>query len=134
MNINWQIIHNHEQKFKYSCIPSAIEMVLKLLKKVGEGFYDFQEQWRDKQNGSFDDFHNYKYKGVTFYKHYDNATNLLRLTDRELNSRECIIISLRNANVFHMWIIYDKKGNNYLNFSKVPQLRFEVAPQLSVVK
>lgn len=48
MNLDKSIIDNHEQKHQVSCIPSAVEMVLKLLRKVNVNYYELQESWKNK--------------------------------------------------------------------------------------
>ena len=55
MNLDQEIIKAHKQKYEYSCIPSAIEMVLKLLRKVGIDYYDLQDEWDNKKTGNFSD-------------------------------------------------------------------------------
>ena len=55
---NRSIIDQHEQKYSYSCIPSCVEMILKLLRKVPSEYNDLQEEWKNKRNGSFTDFDN----------------------------------------------------------------------------
>lgn len=58
-----EIIDQHQQISHRTCIPSAVEMVLKLLGEVDEDYYDLQNDWI---NGSFVDFDGQTVSGVTF--------------------------------------------------------------------
>ena len=60
------VINNHDQIFQLSCIPSAVEMVLKYYKVVDFDFYDLQNEWKNKTNGSFRNFDNKELYGITF--------------------------------------------------------------------
>jgi len=42
MSYDRRIIGEHRQIFENSCVPSAVEMVLKLLGMVGKDYYDLQ--------------------------------------------------------------------------------------------
>jgi len=53
MNFDKSLIDNHEQKYQCSCIPSAVEMVLKLIGKVGTDYYELQESWDNKKKVIF---------------------------------------------------------------------------------
>jgi hypothetical protein len=53
---NRNIIDAHKQLYGVSCIPSSVEMVLKLLGQVPVSYYDLQMQWQNKLDGSFRDF------------------------------------------------------------------------------
>ena len=98
MNVDWEIINSHEQKFRYSCIPSAIEMVLKLLEKVSKDYYDLQDNWywkyRDESTGSFADYDGYTIEGVIFEHKFPHSmrgaylpyTQLFSTIDNELAS------------------------------------------------
>ena len=47
------VINNHNQLFQMSCIPSAVEMILKYYKVVDFDFYGLQKEWQNKADGSF---------------------------------------------------------------------------------
>lgn len=125
MNIDISIIDAHEQKYHLSCIPSAIEMVLKLTKKVKGNFYDLQECWKNKE-GSLGDFHQKTIHGLIFESKYrlprDSNFPLPSLfddIDNELKLERYVIISLLMQNGrYHMYVIYDNNNGHYLAFSK----------------
>jgi len=125
MNFDKSIIDNHEQKYQLSCIPSAVEMVLKLLGKVGIDYYDLQESWKNKANGNFSDFDGKTIKNITFQKLFGNQRcpnfplqNLFIKIDEELNSDRFVIISLALNTSWHMFVVYDKFGDEYKAFTK----------------
>jgi hypothetical protein len=122
-----RIIDQHQQISAQSCIPSAVEMVLKLLGKVDASYYDQQSSWT---NGSFENFDGQTISEVTFRRinlaergpsfPYDQ---LFGIIDRELESDRYVIISLlgifRGMSVYHAYIIFDKTQNNdYLAVTK----------------
>ena len=119
------IIEAHEQKYTYSCIPSAIEMILKLLGKVDISFYDLQNNWGNKSDGSFGDFNGKTIRGLTFERKFavPRSSNfpteeLFRVIDEELASDRYVIISLPVKNRWHMYVIYTKTDDDYHAFSK----------------
>ena len=123
MNIDCEIINAHKQCYKYSCIPSSVEMILKLLKRIEPNDYHLQEHWDNRTNGSFADFDNKIIKGVTFYQRSNpDAKKLFEIIDKELNEGRFVSISLKippNED-HHMYIIYDydKDGIDYKAFTK----------------
>ena len=125
MSFDQSIIDSHEQKFNYSCIPSAIEMVLKLLGKVDRNYYNLQNEWTNKKNGNFQDFHGRNIEGVTFEHKFTNHrsasfpfNDLFAEIDHELASDRCVIISLQVDGGWHNYVIHEKRNNDYLAFSK----------------
>jgi hypothetical protein len=127
MEIDWKIIDSHEQKFENSCIPSAVEMVLKLLKKVDSSYYDQQSQW--EKIGSFAYYDGRTIEGVTFkLRNKLTVDELFAEIDRELKENKCVIISLKSIlidprqppNKCHMYVIYDynEKKKDYKAFTK----------------
>lgn len=63
----FEAINNHRQIFPNSCIPSGIEMILKLNKKVDFDFYNYQKMWGDKTDGSFANYDSLLINGIRFY-------------------------------------------------------------------
>lgn len=124
MDIDWSIIAAHKQKYQYSCVPSAVEMILKLLKKVDIDYYCLQDHWEDlkmnfcnyvrREFCQFEIFDNITIKGVTFHRICCNAPKLFEKIDEELSSERGVMVSVQ----YHIWIIYGKKDSKYLNFSK----------------
>jgi len=44
MRIDMRIVNKYEQIGEYSCIPSAVELVLKPLEKVHQDYYEQQKK------------------------------------------------------------------------------------------
>jgi hypothetical protein len=59
-------IGSHRQLYRYSCIPSAVEIVLKLLGRVDTNYYELQNEWDNREDGSFKDFDERVVEGLTF--------------------------------------------------------------------
>ncbi len=125
------MIKAHEQKYQFSCIPSAIEMALKLLGKVDTSYYDLQNEWKNEINGSFSYFNGKIIKGLTFERKFAVPRNssfpmeeLFRVIDNELASDRYVIISPFRENReteekgWHMYVIFAKTDDDYLAFSK----------------
>jgi|SRR5208283_4293444 len=71
MSFDDTIIHAHKQKYIFSCIPSAVEMILKLLRKVPVNYYDLQDAWQNKCDGNFNDFDGKVVEGVKFHQKFN---------------------------------------------------------------
>lgn len=119
------IIDTHVQKDEFSCIPSAVEMILKLLRRVPVDYYDLQNQWQNKKDGSFSDFDGTTCFGVTFtHKKYGPRWNgtptdkLFNEIDGELGCGRYVPISIWCPPYFHNYIVFDKTDREYLAFSK----------------
>lgn len=129
------IIDQHEQKYCNSCVPSAVEMVLKLLEQVDVDYYCLQDHWCDmkinfrehlrdhhcdlRNNNEicdFEIFDNIRLKGVTFHRECRCPEELFRKIDEELDADRYVIISLPPG--YHAWVIYGRKGSDYLSISK----------------
>jgi len=138
MNIDWGVIKQHEQRYHTTCIPSAVEMILKVLGKVDINYYEQQEAWKDKTTRNFRPFDGKTIEGVAFKIEFDDKEyprgsdfpieKLFQFIDKELEVGRYVIISLPSLLVsnlgfifgsFHMWVIYAKNGDDYLAFSKV---------------
>lgn len=111
------IIYQHQQKFGNSCIPSAVEMVLKLLRKAPVSYYDLQDGWTT--NSSFANFDGQTICGVTFRR--INLSNrgqnfpidhLFEIIDQELTADRYVIIALLemsdNGPCFHAYVLFEK--------------------------
>ncbi len=126
MNFDKSVIDNHEQKYNYSCIPSAVEIVLKLLGKVGTGYYELQNSWKNKTIGNFSDFDEKTIENVKFQKLFGDPRgpsfpiqNLFAKIDEELKSNRFVIISLASNAGWHMFVVYEKLGDEYKAFTKI---------------
>ena len=58
-------IDRHRQIYDAYCIPSSVEMVLKLIDRVPQDYFELQEAWKNKTDGSFANFDNRTIAGVT---------------------------------------------------------------------
>ena len=115
-SINMNIVNQHEQMCKFSCIPSAVELVLKLLGRVKEDYYNLQDEWGNKKDGGFCDFHEKTIEGVYFTQHFALPRNaqfplkeLFQMIDGELSQGRYVIVSLAPKNGWHMSVIFDKE-------------------------
>jgi TPR repeat protein len=121
-----RVIDGHEQRYDMSCIPSSVEMVLKLLGRVPASYYDLQTAWKNKADGSFRDFDGKMFAGVTFHLHFMMARNsdfpLTKLFDKidsELKAGRFVIVGLACTGGWHDWVIYDEDANGeFLAISK----------------
>ena len=111
------IIDQHQQISNNSCIPSAVEMILKLLEKAPVSYYDLQNAWAT--NGSFANFDEQTILGVTF--HRINLANrgadfplnqLFEIIDQELAANRYVAIALSGMSgtepCFHAYVVFDK--------------------------
>jgi hypothetical protein len=125
--IDRQIVDNHRQLDPLSCIPSSVELVLKLLRRVPEAFYDLQRDWRNKRDGSFRDFDGRTIAGIRFTILFHDfprgsefpLTQLFDTIDNELAQGRFVIVSLANPAGWHMYVLYGRSDDgDYLNVSK----------------
>jgi hypothetical protein len=113
-----QLIDAHEQLYGMSCIPSSVEMVLKLLGRVPASYNDLQRQWKNKSDGSFIDFDGKTVAGVTFHQQFalprDGDFPLAKLFEaihNELAAGRFVIVGLAAGDGWHNWVIYDEDIN-----------------------
>jgi hypothetical protein len=133
------IIDSHRQLYEMSCIPSSVEMVLKLLGRAPDSYYDLQTKWKDKADGSFIDFHEKTIQGVIFYQQFTMPRNdnfpLAKLFDtihNELTEGRFVIVGLASGEDFHNWVIYDEDLNG--EFLAVSKSAKETIYELNVKK
>jgi hypothetical protein len=106
-------IDQHRQLPYPSCIPSSVEMVLKLIDRVPRDFFEIQEAWKNKLDGSFADFDNRTIAGVTFRQQFSMRRGfrfpikkLFAAIDAELEQGRYVIVGLRNdPGSYHNWVI-----------------------------
>jgi hypothetical protein len=123
---NRSIIDAHKQLYGVSCIPSSVEMVLKLLGRVPVSYYDLQMQWQNKPDGSFKDFDGQTVAGTTFHQQFamprdDNfpLADLFDAIHAELAAGRFVIVGLAAGDDFHNWVIYDEDAaGEFLAVSK----------------
>ena len=109
------IIDAHEQRYNYSCIPSAVEMVLKLTRRVPGSYYEQQDAWKNKTDGSFRNFDGKTIEGVTFHQRFTEPhtgefplAELFQAIDAELRAGRFVIVGIDCTGGTHEWVIYDE--------------------------
>lgn len=117
----------HKQLYNMSCIPMSIEMILKYNDRVSPNYYDLQNIWKDKSDGTFANFDGKTIAGLKF-KHQFNIKRgddfpidrLFKAIDNELSAGRKVIVSLpTGSNLWHMYVIDRKmEQDDYLAYSK----------------
>ncbi|MBE8713009.1 hypothetical protein [Sphingobacterium hungaricum] len=121
------VVNNHNQIFEMSCIPSVVEMVLKYYKVVDFDFYDLQNEWQNKMDGSFRDFDKKDLYGITFSQQFvlpRDATfpidSLFQTIENELKAEKKVIISLPSDTGWHMFVICEQTPDGeFVSYSKL---------------
>jgi hypothetical protein len=65
-----KIVHAHRQLYAESCIPTAVELVLKLSGRVPSSYYDLQREWKTAPYGTSDGFVGRTIEGLTFHSQF----------------------------------------------------------------
>jgi len=126
MEVDWAVLDAHEQIDNYSCIPSAVEMILKLEGLMPVGDYTEQEKWKNSKNGTFSAYHgvtidNLKFKHEFAFKRDSNfpLDDLFARISEEISDGRFVVISLEmRPREYHMFVIYREEGGEFLAFSK----------------
>jgi hypothetical protein len=116
-----EIIDNHKQLAPYSCIPMAVELVLKLLGRAQSNYFELQTLWNNFRLGSFCNFDGRTVNGVTF-RHQFPVTNgrdfppekmkqLFDTIDSELREGRYAVVSLPRRDDYHNFVIYDQTAD-----------------------
>jgi len=121
-----EIIDKHEQKYPNSCIASAIEIVLKALRKVDVHYYDVQNKWPNEDKKlTFAEFHERTIQGVMFEHKFNIARSpsfpfeeLVEAIDSELIASKCVMISSRTKQGSHICVVSRKLDGDFLFFTK----------------
>jgi len=117
----------HSQLPSTTCIPSAVEFILKQLGKVNNDYYDLQRSWTGDCFGYFDG----RIESGLKFKHefplnlFPRGPNfpldgLFEKISNELHAGRYVIISLETPDHqnWHMWIIYAEENNEFYAVSK----------------
>lgn len=120
------VVNNHNQIFQVSGIPSAIEMVLKYCKAVDFNFYDLQNKWQNKADGSFRDFDNKEFYGITFSQKFllprdENfpIDSLFQTIENELKSGKKVIIALQVEAAWSIFIVHKQTPDGeFVSYNK----------------
>ncbi len=124
------IIHQHRQINMSSCIPSGIEMILKLNCKVESDFYNYQQIWGNKTDGTFGNFNNLVINGIRFFHKFnlqrDNnfpLADLFYTIEEELAQNRYVLVSLVSGqNMWHIYVISEKLPNGeFKAYSKIDE-------------
>lgn len=117
----------HKQLYNSSCIPSSIEMVLKYQNKVGANYFDLQNAWKEKWDGTFSNFDGKTINGIKFKQQFKNPRNanfplkdLFKAISGELaNGRKVIISLISGQNMWHIYVIdSENKKGDFIAFSR----------------
>jgi len=133
---------SHVQRYPCSCIPSAIEIILKQLGKVDSDYYELQDYWRNKCDGSFHDFEGKVLYGLTF-KHLfgrERGPNfpldaLFRTISDELAQQRFVVVSLSApGGGWHMFVIHSQIGAEFVAAAKTDSANWIVSNVKSQVR
>lgn len=123
----FETVNKHEQIYSMSCIPSSVEMILKYNKKVPANYYELQNAWKDKSDGTFANFNGKTIAGIRFTHRFNLPRNdsfpydkLYNTIDRELTAGRKVIISLQSGpGLWHMYVIESRKSSgDYMAYSR----------------
>jgi len=111
-----KIVSQHQQLDDCSCIPMAVELVLKLLGRVPADFYGLQLEWHNRKDGSFDAFDGRTISGVQFRLQFrlprDDRfplDDLFLTIENELKAGRYVIVSLAMpGGGWHMFVIHER--------------------------
>lgn len=121
-----EVIESHRQVYNNSCIPSGVEIILKILGRVDLDCYDLQEEWGNRTDGSFADFHERELFGVRFRRRYFDShrgpgfplDELFRTISDELSNGRYVLISLTSPSGWHIYIVVEEIDDEFLSISK----------------
>ena len=110
------LIHQHRQLELPSCIPSSVEMVLKLTRSVPTDYFELQQAWGNKLDGNFRNFDGRTIAGLTFSQRFKQPRSrrfpldeLFAAIDSELEQDRYVIIALRSGrNGYHNWVVVQR--------------------------
>jgi Peptidase_C39 like family len=123
--LDQNVLVNHIQKYRRSCVPMSVELVLKLIGKAELSYYDLQDEKGDvpRWGGDYD---SKIYCGIKFCLEFDIQRGLSfpldRLFDRikeEIGAGRYVITAWEtgkdnNFTTYHNYVIYGYDGNEFL--------------------
>lgn len=121
-----EVISQQKQLYGNSCIPSGVEIILKVLGRVDIDYYDLQEEWDDRTDGSFADFDKKELFGVRFtHRFFDiprgpdfPLDELFQMISDELSNGRLVLISLGMPPRFHIFAVVREAEGEFLSISK----------------
>ncbi|UJH90680.1 hypothetical protein LZ575_18215 [Antarcticibacterium sp. 1MA-6-2] len=105
-------------------------MILKLNCKVETDFYNYQQIWGNKTDGTFKNFDNLLINGLRFSHKFNlkrdlnfPLTDLFKAIDEELSNNRYVLVSLVSGqNMWHIYVISEKLDNGeYKAYSKIDE-------------
>lgn len=123
--MNIAVVNNHRQVSPYSCIPMAIELVLKLLGRVPADYYDLQRAVGERRDVGFGEYSGREIAGIRFAGEFQlnrgagfPIEDLFRRIDELLERGNYVIISLECQGGWHMYVVYAKNNGEYQAVTK----------------
>jgi hypothetical protein len=114
LHLDPSVVAAHRQIDTWSCIPMAIEFVLKLLGRMPASSTDLQTAWRNRPDGSFKNFDGQLIRGVRFSQQFALPRDpgfplalLFATISKELDASRYVLIALPEGAKFHNYVIYD---------------------------
>jgi hypothetical protein len=128
VQLETNIVSQHQQLDNYSCIPMSVELVLKLLGRISTDNYDLQREWRNRTDGSFAAFDGRTIAGVKFRLQFSLARDdkfpledLFKTIENELAANRYVIVSLAVSGGWHMFVLYEQlPSGEFRAVSKIP--------------
>jgi len=119
----FDVINHHHQKYRNSCSPSLVEMLLKLENAVPGDYYDEQDRDKD-QNVGLANIANKTIYGLTFRRFDAQVENksLQQRIDEELAKGQFLGVYLPVGGGVHSFVIAGKVNQEYLLLSKYSEL------------
>jgi hypothetical protein len=112
------VLAEHKQLSVYSCVPMAVEFVLKLLEKLPREDFRLQKAWNDRKDGSFSDFDGWKFDDIKFTRQFPQPRDdsfpldgLFSTIENELAAGRYVIVSLGVPPQNHNYVIYNRLLN-----------------------
>jgi hypothetical protein len=144
--VNEEVLAQHKQRSRYSCIPMSVEFVLKLLGKLPADDFSLQNAWGERRDGNFSDFDGQTINSVRFRKQFPQPrddsfplNDLFSTIENELASGKYVIISLAVPSLtnpgetdYHNYVIHNRRPNG--EFEAVTKGREPEPEQISDVR
>jgi len=126
LNLDQDVLDNHIQKYPNSCVPMCIELVLKLMGKVGVDYYELQDEKGDipRWGGEYDKkiIHDTQIT-MEFNKLRGPGFPLNDLFDKicqEIDAGRFVNCAWRPSGSvnYHAFVIYGYEGDEILSLTK----------------
>jgi hypothetical protein len=114
--IDEKVFRAHDQKFPRSCIPMAVEFILKLLDLVPLDYFELQHQWNKSPYDNSSYFDGRIEHGVKFTRRFPHErdanfplNDLFATIEDELRQRRYVAVALRvpGTPYFHNYVVYN---------------------------